>query len=588
MRGFRSTHFSVQVVDNLYADSVFLMRVNAEVAQMPGVRKALVAMATDANLLLAKMIGFVPPQGVLPDQLLILAQHDGTQSDEALRDSVVELIRRRETSFENDVSSPRSIAAARELNPDATLAVVSVSGQYAAAEAEQALREGLSVMLFSDNVSVEDEVRLKVMAAEKGLLVMGPDCGSAIIHGTPICFANAVRRGPIGIIAASGTGLQEVSCLIHRYGSGVSHAIGTGGRDLKETSIGGRSVSAAMAVLENDPDTRVIVVISKPPTDGLMSALNEMLGKSSKPIVLHFVGRRQTGGAAGVYEALSLDDAARHASVLAGSAATIDLPGIAVPSAPSNRMKTIRGLYTGGTLADEAEALLGAGGIAVSRSADRLMSEHCIVDLGDDKFTRGRAHPMIDPTARCAWITTAAADDSVMLLDFVLGFGAHPDPVGATLPAIKNAFQKARNITLVAVVVGTDLDPQGHHDSCHRLEEAGVIVAASNAEAVILAASHAGVPNLGHAVSSAWTVPGPKIPPIRNDDADGTTPAAVPSAQREGASIALFSKPLSVIAVGVPSFAEDLKGHGIPIESVEWRPPARGNARLAALLNRVR
>ena len=583
-----STHFSVQVADNLYADSVFLMRVNAEVEQMPGVQKALVAMATDANLSLATKIGFIPPPEALPDQLLILAQHDGTQSDMALLQSVVELIRRRETSLESNAASPRSIAAACEMKPEATLAVISVSGQYAAAEAEQALREGLSVMLFSDNVSVEDEVRLKVMAAEKGLLVMGPDCGSAIIHGTPICFANAVRRGPIGIVAASGTGLQEVSCLIHRYGSGVSQAIGTGGRDLKERAVGGRSVSTAMAVLEDDPDTRVIVVISKPPADQLISAVKDMLERSSKPVVLHLVGRRQSEGMSCVYEALSLDDAARHAAVLAGGAGTIGLPSIGVSGAESKMSRTIRGLYTGGTLADEAEALLCAAGIIVSRRADRLKDDHCIVDLGDDEFTRGRPHPMIDPTARCAWIATTTADDSVVLLDFVLGFGAHPDPVGATLPAILNAFRKASNMTVIAVVVGTDSDPQDYRDSCRRLEEAGVIVASSNAEAVVLAAFHAGVPNCAQILASAWTVPGPKEQAKRSNHGGDATSAPASTVSQAGAGVALLRKPLSVIAVGVQNFADDLKSNGVPVVSVDWRPPARGNARLASLLNRVR
>ena len=65
---------------------------------------------------------------------------------------------------------------------------------------------------------------------------MGPDCGTAIINGVPLCFANVVRRGDIGIVGASGTGTQEVTVIIDKMGGGVSQVIGTGGRDLKSAS----------------------------------------------------------------------------------------------------------------------------------------------------------------------------------------------------------------------------------------------------------------------------------------------------------------------------------------------------------------
>src|SRR5580704_9603583 len=98
-------------------------------------------------------------------------------------------------------------------------------------------------MIFSDNVPIAEEASLKHEARERGLMVMGPDCGTAIIGGVPLAFANAVPRGDIGIIGASGTGIQEVSTLIARAGRGVRHAIGTGGRDM-HAEVGGLTTLA--------------------------------------------------------------------------------------------------------------------------------------------------------------------------------------------------------------------------------------------------------------------------------------------------------------------------------------------------------
>src|SRR4030095_10708603 len=131
-----------------------------------------------------------------------------------------------------------SIALGLERAEDADIALISVPGDYAAAEALKALAQGLNVMLFFDNVAIADERAIKLYARARTLLVMGPDCGTAIVNGVPLGFANVVRRGDIGLVAASGTGLQEVTCRIHNLGGGISQAIGTGGRDLKDAGGG--------------------------------------------------------------------------------------------------------------------------------------------------------------------------------------------------------------------------------------------------------------------------------------------------------------------------------------------------------------
>ena len=571
----------VYVEQGVYADSVFLMRLNARLEAEPGVHRALVAMATEANLDLARMLEFVvSPAG--PDELLICLDHDGSVPGEELRQLVHRMIREKRGGLGSEETGvvPTTVMEALQVLPQATLAVISVAGTWAVAEADKALDAGLSVMLFSDNVTVEQEARLKGRALEKGLLMMGPDCGTAIIGGTPLCFSNAVRPGPVGIVAASGTGLQEVSCLIHRLGSGISHAIGTGGRDLKEPTVSGQMIRAGIAALEADPGTDVIVVISKPPADELARALWSDLEGCTKPVVVHLVGGSPSQCPADMRAVLTdtLAETARAAVGLIGmlddggvKPAVLDRSG---PAAPQPRRGGIHGLYTGGTLADEADGLM--------RRVPDL--EYTVIDLGDDQYTRGRAHPMIDPTARVEWIrkTTADTTVAVILLDFVLGYGSHPDPVGMTLPAITGARE---GVVFVAALVGTDGDPQGYDECLRRLEEAGVLVAGSNAEAVDLAIRQVSNVRSARDDSRGWRTslhhqhqhqhqlqPQPKPQPR------GDTPA----------QSALLHSPVQVINIGIQDFADDLQKQGVSVVHLAWRPPARGNERMAALLNRLR
>ena len=381
----------------------------------------------------------------------------------------------------------------------ANLALISTPGTYATAEAIKALKLGLNVFLFSDNVPVEDEIELKTMARARGLLVMGPDCGTAILDGVPLGFANAVRRGTIGLVGASGTGLQQVSCLIDRYGAGVSQAIGVGGRDLDER-VGGAMMLAALERLAADPGTELIVLISKPPSASVAERVLAAAAAVGKPVIVNFLGGDPDAvTAAGSIPAATFEAAATIASAMAlGDTVPAD-DGLAPATVPANDVREaraeldpgqwrIRGLYSGGSLAGEAKLVLRA-----SLGADAA-KRHEIVDLGDDEYTVGRPHPMIDPRLRNEHLEAAAGDPStaVILLDVVLGYGSNPDPAGALASAIRaaraDAAREGRRFAVVASVCGTSGDPQDLGAQEARLAEVGVILAPSNARAAALAA----------------------------------------------------------------------------------------------------
>ncbi|CAM9846112.1 unnamed protein product, partial [Phaeothamnion confervicola] len=380
------------------------------------------------------------------------------------------------------VTTVRGFASALDAMPDATLALISVPGEFAAAEARRALERGLHVMMFSDNVSIADEIELKTLANARGLLLMGPDCGTALIHGVPVAFANVVPRGDVGLISASGTGLQEVACLLAREGRGISHGIGVGGRDLSE-EVGGLMTLAAFDALEADPATRHIAIISKPPAKSVADRISARVAKSAKPVTLCLLGE---GG-------MTLASAAE--AVLGRP-----LSGGALPEA-GKRKGWLRGLYSGGTLCNEAQIVLMAGGLQVQSNVpvpgaggtSRLEVEaHSLIDLGDDEYTRGRPHPMIDPELRNDLLAKTLADPgvAVVLLDVVIGYGAHADPAGL-IAAVVEAAPESRP-TVVASITGTDADPQGYARQASRLRAAGVLVAGSNAQAAALAAQVAG------------------------------------------------------------------------------------------------
>jgi FdrA protein len=489
------------VYRNSYRDSVELMGIAAELEKLPGVVRAGLVMATPANLAVLAGAGMAEAaaDGAGPNDLVVaVAAADDDTATAALEraGALLSAGAGGDQGAAPDRPAAQTIGEGLAELADANLALVSTPGTYATAEAMKALKRGLNVFLFSDNVSVEDEIELKTLAGRKGLLVMGPDCGTAIVGGVPLGFANAVRRGPIGLAAASGTGLQQVSSLIDRFGSGVSHALGTGGRDLDER-VGGRTMLAAIKLLLADPGTTVLVLISKPPSEKVARAILEALRGAPKPVVVNFLGGDPDAvRAVGAHPAATFEDAARIATALAkgGDANAVAPPleaellaaadGAAGRLAPGQT--AVRGLFSGGSLAGEAKIILKA--LRGAGAHDRVL------DLGDDEYTVGRPHPMIDPRLRNEEIVAAAGDPdvAVILLDVVLGYGANPDPAGALVPAIREARDVAaragRQLAVVASVCGTATDPQGLERQEATLAEAGVILASSNARAAMVAA----------------------------------------------------------------------------------------------------
>ncbi|MGH8764943.1 MAG: acyl-CoA synthetase FdrA [Burkholderiales bacterium] len=429
-----------------YADSVALMRVAREISK-DGIEASLM-IGTPSNKALLKDSGLLAKEGesARPDDLIIAVK--GKNADAAL------------VLAEKLLNTGTDKSVLNESISNANLALISVPGEFAAAEARKALERGLHVMMFSDNVPIADEVALKDLALERGLLLMGPDCGTALIAGVPIAFANAVPRGDVGIVSASGTGLQEVSTLLAKSGRGVSHGIGVGGRDLSR-EVGGRTTLAAMDALEADAMTKRIIVISKPPAPSVAKKIVERAKRSRKPVTLCLLGAK--GAAVRTLEAAAGFHSKKKFKVRATG--------------------RIRGLFCGGTLCAEASIILADRGLKPGA--------YKLIDLGDDEFTRGRPHPMIEPSLRTAYIEKALREKGVgvILLDVVIGYGAHADPAGLIAETLKGNKK-----LVIASVTGTEADPQVYSKQVKTLERAGVFVAESNAQAARLAAAAIGKP----------------------------------------------------------------------------------------------
>ncbi|WP_436762127.1 FdrA family protein [Streptosporangium sp. V21-05] len=451
----------VRTRTGVYHDSVSLMRVSRTAAALPGVEVAVVAMATELNLGIAAELGFGLPQAGPADLLIALrGEADALDAASTELDGLLAALSAPSASGGggNAERPPRTVrAAARERA--ASLALVSVPGPHAFAEALDAVEAGLSVMIFSDNVPVEQEVLLKRRAAERGVLVMGPDCGTAVVGGAGLGFANVLRPGPVGLVAASGTGAQQVTCLLDLAGVGVSHVLGVGGRDLS-ADVGGLSTLRALEALDADPATELIVLISKPPAPEVARVVEEAVAKLRTPVVTALLGSGQA-------DLTSVTEAALRA---------LGVPVPAWPSWPAPGTSgappggNVRGIYSGGTLCVEARLIAGTGEFT---------------DFGDDAYTVGRAHPMIDPTLRLEALAEVPPGD-VVLLDVVLGHGADPDPAARLAPAIAEAV--ARGVTAVVALVGSEGDPQGLAAQAGALNAAGAAVFTSNAGAAGYAA----------------------------------------------------------------------------------------------------
>ena len=480
----------VEVRSGAYRDSVTLMQVSQLLASRDGVSAAIVAMATPLNLELYERLGFDPAAGTeaSPNDLLVAVRADDDSAltaAMAAAEAQLTAVTAPDAKAFGSAPPPRTVGSA--LRGGGTLALISVPGQHAFTEAMDAVRSGVSVLLFSDNVPVEQEILLKDAAAGRGALVMGPDAGTAMVGGLGLGFANALRPGPVGMVAASGTGAQQVSCLLDAAGVGLSAILGVGGRDLS-AAVAGRSTLAAMELLDAHQGTELVVVLSKPPDPAVASRLRAAAAQLGTPALVAFVGRGQADLTTVTQDVL--------AAVGAQPVRPAEWPA---PYDRVPRTGLLRGFFSGGTLCDEAMVIavdqLGPIASNIPLEPDWAVGDdfrsagHLMIDFGDDRLTRGRPHPMIDPSLRIERIAGAAADPAcaVLLLDVVLGYGAHPDPVRSLGPAIAQARDRAgddgRDLAVVVSLIGSTGDPQGRDAVAGALAAAGASVHLSNAVA---------------------------------------------------------------------------------------------------------
>jgi len=507
-----------RVKRNTYFDSITLMKIARTLTAINGVEDAAAIMATAANLELLKEAGLTPfdENAGMEDVLLVVRASDEDSAEAALQSAEEQLAQRPGfTSIDGDMGGqkqPRSLEQALQLLSDARLAVISVPGPYAALETDRALRAGLHVFLFSDNVPLADEIALKQLAQERGLLLMGPDCGTAMLNGVGLGFVNVVPSGPIGIVGASGTGIQQVMSLIARLGGGVSQVIGSGGRDLSE-EVGAITTLQGLRLLQEDEETEVIVLVSKPPAPAVAERVLEVAVKGKKPVIVIFVGadhaalENRYGNRIVVTRTLA-EAAQKAVSVCGGSDITTgtwhirEMKAVRAVKTARAGNQFLSALFSGGTLCDEAMHLwaepLGAiySNIPI-RSEWRLVEAgqriegHCAIDFGADEYTRGRPHPMIDPSLRLKRLQEEASNPrvGVILLDIVLGYCSHPDPASVYGPAIlaarKQAKHEGRSLTFIISLCGTEGDPQRLSVQATKLREAGAEIFTSNADAAL-------------------------------------------------------------------------------------------------------
>ena len=570
-----------------YHDSVVLMLLTNQISTIEGVKKVSIMMATPANKDIYRQSGLSTEEleGASANDMVVVADVDDEGILDVIMQEVEEFFKKQSTSEseKKGAESVKSWDKALKKLPDANLAVISIPGAYAALEADRALDEGMNVFMFSDNVTLEDEIKIKQKAHEKGLAVMGPDCGTGIIQGVPIAFTNNVTPGSIGIIGASGTGIQELTTIIDRLGEGVKNAIGTGGRDLS-TEVSGITMMDMIEAMESDDSVKVLIIISKPPAKEVRDRISDRLSNFKKPVVTLFLGEKPEYHEENFYHAYTLDEAARLAVGLVRGEeikeGTVDVDASKFFGAEEK--KTIKAYYSGGTLAGEAAMLIkDALNLKVPpQKAEGFMLKtdgHIVVDLGDDVYTQGKPHPMIDPAKRIECMQDAIDDEStgVILLDIMLGYGSHADMAGALLPSIIELRDKAqaegRKLFFVATVCGTRRDFQNYDEAVGKLKEAGVIVCENNKLAV-----HTAI----RAIGLDFEEPAKDIRP--------KTVAKIEKTEASEKLIALLSEKPKVINIGLKSFAEVVESFGCEVVQYDWMPPAGGNVELIKTLNFLR
>ncbi|MCD8844336.1 acyl-CoA synthetase FdrA [Staphylococcus gallinarum] len=570
------------IKENTYQDSIVLMLLSNKLSAIEGVNKVSIMMGTPANKDIFKSsgLGTAELENAKPNDIVIVIDtEDAAKVEEVDQEVEAELKGKAESNDQEQKHNEASNwSRALELANNPNLALISIPGQYAAMEAENALNHNLNVFMFSDNVAKEDETRLKNLAHDKGLLVMGPDCGTGIIHGLPLAFTNIVNEGDIGIVGASGTGIQEVTTIIDREGKGVTNAIGTGGRDLS-SEVGAITMLDSIKALNQDPTVKVITVISKPPAKEVEEQVLNVLRNIEKPVVTLFLGAKPTYTETNIYHAYTLEEAAR-VSVQLSNGETPNFKPRLFENISANltaKQDGVKGFYSGGTLASEAAMLVKdtLGDLSSGETPERFAykgGNHEIIDLGDDIYTQGKPHPMIDPSKRIEMLETSSDDPAtaVIMLDNVIGYGSHDDMANELAPTIQKILNKVkadgRSLVVLATVVGTEHDYQGYQAQIETLKAAGAIVCDTNDQMVRTALNLIGS-----------TVEQPQLE-VKQIDADPVDLSV------DDKIMNLINVKPSVINIGLKSFTEAIQSSDAQVVQFNWRPIAGGNEKLMKVL----
>ena len=490
--------FKVFVYKNQYQDSVRLMSISREAAKLDGVSKVLALLGTVSNKDVIARLGLKDPavDAATASDLMICIEAKDDAAVKAALDNVQAHLKTKAGGSKAEELKPATIEEAADRLEDANFCMISLPGPMAKLDVLSAINRGLNVMLFSDNITIEDEIELKKKAIEKGLLMMGPDCGTAIIAGVPLALANVVRRGDIGIVAASGTGIQEVTCLIDRFGGGITHALGCGGRALRK-QVGGLEMRFGIKKLAATPGNKTLLLLSKPGDPAVLNAvLDEARATGLRTVTCLIGGKPDELNTEGIIFTRTLEEAAF-------AALGKPVPELVFPKALDDRIakldsqrKYMRGLFSGGTLCYESLVILDdkfdiESNVPLRKElfleAPTKGKKHCCVDLGEDEFTRGIPHPIIDTGLRGQRLEEDMRDPTcrVIMMDIVLGFGADPDPA-SKFAAIINRVRKDLpdgGPIIVCSVCGTDADPQSCAQQEKTLEDAGCFVFPTNAQA---------------------------------------------------------------------------------------------------------
>lgn len=554
---------------NTYQDSVNLMVLSSKLSELDGVQQVSIMMGTPANKDIFKNTDMYSSEfdDASPNDICIAVDTDDSSLVNVVAEELENFIRDLSSkSKSSKLVTSRTLDGALNTIPNPNLALISIPGEYVYAEADKLLDKDMNIFIFSDNVDIEDEKKLKDKAHEKGLIVMGPDCGTGIISNIPLAFANVVPKGNIGVVGASGTGIQEVTSVIGRNGGGISHAIGLGGRDLKD-EIGGVSAIDALDMLNKDNNTDVIVFISKPPAEDIKNKVIDKLKSLDKQVVAIFLGEKIEDG--DIKYAFTLEEAAYKALALSksiGNYNNLNSVTDKLDKIKKNQaQRKVHGYYGGGTLAGEA-AILFKDHFKINETSKKEgymlnYDGHEIIDYGDDMYTQGRPHPMIDPSTRIKAIKGLKDknDVAVVLLDNVLGYGSNLDMAGALKPHIIDVIDSKRQageeILFIASVCGTEMDIQVYSDQVEKLREAGVLVLQTNAEAVFTAIK--------------------ALDYLNNDD--------VKTEKTEEKT--LLNSDLKVINLGLKSFAETILSHGGEVVQYDWAPIAGGDKKMQNILD---